>query len=52
MKKIIVLILFFSLLRLFSLFESIFFGEPVKFGNNTYSITGGENRGLTATKLD
>ncbi len=49
MNKIAIVIVMLSLVKLFTLSESINYGEPVKFGNSIYMIT--NNQGLAATEI-
>ena len=51
MKKLILVLMFISLTRLFSLYQSVDYGEIVKFNGRLFVISGGINRGLTAFEI-
>lgn len=51
MKKLVLVMFLLTMVNMFELVQSVELGEPVKFGNSIYMVTGGENRGLTATEI-
>lgn len=51
MKRIVLIVFFISLAKLFTLFEVINFGEPVKFGNGIYLVTNENGTRLVAQKI-